>query len=207
MDLLVGLCVGIGLSAACGFRIFVPPLLMSLAATTGYYDLPTDLAWMGTYPALTALAIATGIEALAYYIPWVDNALDVLEVPLAAVAGTVITAGFASDAFLSVIPEVHPLVLWSFAAIAGGGAAEATEGLTLVTRLASTATTGGLGNPILATMELLSALVLSLLSLLAPFLAVGLVVLFVWWAVTKVIPKLMRRRTRLDEPEPPSPRS
>ena len=121
MEILLALCIGMGLSAACGFRLFVPPLMMSAAAVTGSYELPAELAWMGTEGALIAFAAATAVEVLAYYIPWIDNLLDAIEVPLAAIAGTFLTAGMLSDAVLASFPEFSPLMLWTAAAIAGGG--------------------------------------------------------------------------------------
>lgn len=170
IDFAIGICLGVALSAACGFRIFIPPLAMSAAALTGNLTLAPGFEWIGTYPALIAFAIATFVEVAAYYLPVVDNFLDTLEIPTAVAFGTVITAAS--------LGEIDPLLRWSLAAIAGGGTAGAIESFTSVTRLASTTTTGGLGNGILATLEALSAITLSLLALLLPVFA-GVVVLFV----------------------------
>ncbi|MGP1386133.1 MAG: DUF4126 domain-containing protein [Thainema sp.] len=194
MDILIALCIGIGLSAATGFRIFIPPLLMSAAAVTGHYTPPNELTWMATQTALMAFAGATAVEVIAYYIPWIDNLLDMVEVPLAAIAGTVLTAGMLSGAVTDSFPELSPLILWTAAAIVGGGTAAATEGATVVTRLASTATTGGLANPALSTAENLSAMIMTWLAIAAPILALGLVVFVIWYAVTRGIRLLTRRR-------------
>jgi hypothetical protein len=115
METLLSICIGIGLSAACGFRIFVPPLVMSVASVFGHLTLSPNFAWMGSYPALIAFAVATCIEIVAYYIPWVDNLLDTVATPIAIAAGTVVTA--------SLIPDTDPMLQWSVALIAGGGAA------------------------------------------------------------------------------------
>lgn len=195
MDILIALCIGIGLSAATGFRIFIPPLLMSAAAVTGHYTPPAELAWMATQPALIAFAGATVIEVLAYYIPWVDNLLDVVEVPLAAIAGTMLTAGMLSGAIATSFPEMSPLILWTAAAVVGGGTAAATEGATVVTRLASTATTGGIANPALSTAENLSAVIMTWLAIAVPILALGLVVFVVWYAVSRGVRLLLRRQS------------
>jgi hypothetical protein len=195
MEILLALCIGMGLSAACGFRIFVPPLMMSAAAVTGSYELPAELAWMGTEGALIAFAAATAVEVLAYYIPWIDNLLDAIEVPLAAIAGTFLTAGMLSDAVLASFPEFSPLMLWTAAAIAGGGTAAVTESATVVTRLASTATTGGLGNPLVSTMENLSALVLAWLAIAAPVIALAVVFFLIWFATQKIVKFILRRQS------------
>src|SRR5215469_6263095 len=92
MELLLSLCVGIGLSAACGFRVFVPLLIMSIAAKTGHLTLVPSFQWIGSDIALWTFAIATVLEIGAYYIPWLDNLLDVIATPAAITAGTIVTA-------------------------------------------------------------------------------------------------------------------
>src|SRR5687768_15254162 len=129
MDLLLSACLGIGLAAACGFRIFVPLLVMSIAANSGHLGLAGGFEWIGTRPALIAFAVATLLEVLAYYVPWLDHLLDTAAVPIAIVAGVVVTA--------SVVTDVSPLLRWSLAVIAGGGAAATTQADRKSTRLNS----------------------------------------------------------------------
>ena len=52
MDTILSVCLGIGLSAACGFRVFVPLLVMSIANLSGHLTLAHGFDWIGTYPAL-----------------------------------------------------------------------------------------------------------------------------------------------------------
>lgn len=184
MSFLLPLSFGIGLSAASGFRVFVPPLILSILAQQGTIDLPAGLAWLDSPVATTVLGIATAIEILAYYVPVVDNLVNAIEAPIAAVAGTFITAAFLGD--------LDPALQWTVAAIAGGGTASVVEGATGVTRLASTGMTGGLGNPIVSTIELLSAAVLSLLALLLPLLAVVLVVGLILFSLRQLLRLLGR---------------
>src|SRR5947207_9549521 len=92
LETLLSVCLGIGLAAACGFRIFVPLLVTSLAAQTGHLTLAGGFQWIGTRPALVAFAVATVLEILAYYVPWIDNLLDVIAGPAAVTAGIVVTA-------------------------------------------------------------------------------------------------------------------
>src|SRR5580765_8928620 len=129
METLFSICVGVGLSAACGFRVFVPLLVMSVASHTGHLPLAHGFEWIGAYPALIAFSVATLVEILAYYIPWVDHALDSIASPAAILAGTLATA--------SLTPEMSPFWKWSLAVIAGGGAAGVVQGATVVTRGAS----------------------------------------------------------------------
>lgn len=168
MELLISICVGLSLSAACGFRIFVPPLVLSLAAVYGHIPLADNFDWLATYPALIALAIATVVEISAYYIPFIDNFLDILATPTAIAVSTLLTA--------ALVPSDDPLLQWTTAVIAGGSAAGIVKGVLSLTRLSSTALTGGLGNSLIATLESGSAVILSVLGILVPVLAAGLVV-------------------------------
>jgi hypothetical protein len=167
MELVLSLCVGIGLSAACGFRVFVPLLLMSIAAASGHLHLAPSFAWIGSPAALVAFSLATCLEIAGYYVPWVDHFLDTVATPAAIVAGTVITASMVSD--------VSPFLKWSLALVAGGGTAGLVQGATILARGTSLATTAGIGNPIVSTLELGGSLVTSLFSIFAPIIAVLLV--------------------------------
>jgi hypothetical protein len=191
LDLALSIALGVGLAAAVGFRVFLPMLVMSVAAYTGHLTLSSGLEWLGTAPALVMLSVATVLEILAYYIPGVDNLLDVVAAPAALIAGTVVSA--------AVITDLPPIVKWTTAVIAGGGAAGLTQGLTSLLRAKSTVMTAGLGNHAVATGELGGALALSLLALAAPLAAVGVVALFCWFAV-----RLVRRLFRKDHPATPS---
>ena len=175
IDLLLSIALGIGLAAAVGFRVFLPMLVMSVAAYTGHLTLSSGFAWLATPAALTMLGVAALLEILAYYIPGVDNLLDAIATPAALIAGTVVSA--------AVMTDLPPIVKWTTAVIAGGGAAGLTQGLTSLLRAKSTLTTAGLGNHLIATGEIGGALLLALLALAAPLLAVGVVALFCWFAV------------------------
>jgi hypothetical protein len=183
VDIFLSICLGVGLSAACGFRIFVPMLCLSIAAKAGFVHLAPSFAWIGTMPAIIAFSVATAVEIAAYYIPWVDNALDSIAVPLAAVAGIIATA--------SVVTDVDPFWRWTLAIIAGGGLATSTQLATTKARAASTLTTAGFANPVLATIESVSATVLSVLAVIWPIVAfvLALAVLAVSIAVIYLVAK------------------
>jgi uncharacterized protein DUF4126 len=169
VDALVGLLTGLALSAAAGFRVFVPLLLTGSAARLGYLALTADMAWLGSDVALVALATATVCEVSAYYVPWLDNLLDTVATPTAIVAGVM--------AWAAVTPELSPLLRWTLAVVAGGGAAGIVQSGTTLLRLHSSAFTAGFGNPVVATGELAGSVSLSVLAVLAPVLAAILVVL------------------------------
>src|SRR5688500_8405943 len=164
MQEILSVCMGIGLAAACGFRIFIPPLVMSIAAVSGNLTLSPSFAWIGTYPALITFAAATVLEITAYYVPWLDNLLDSIATPAAMVAGTIVTA--------SMVSGMSPWMQWSLAIIAGGGVAGLVQGTTVLTRATSTATTGGLANPIFATVEWGLSVGTAVASFIAPILVI-----------------------------------
>jgi hypothetical protein len=175
MDTVLSIALGIGLAAAVGFRVFLPLLIASVAAHAGHLHLNESFAWLGSLTAVTMLGVAATVEVLAYYIPAVDNLLDTVTAPLALIAGTIVSA--------AVITDLPPLIKWSTAIIAGGGVAAITQGVTTLVRAKSTAFTAGLGNPVVSTMEMITALIICALALLAPLIAVAVVVLICWLTV------------------------
>ena len=191
-ETLLGIALGIGLSAACGFRVFVPLLALSLASISGHLTLAPGFAWVGSYPALVTFAVATCLEIAGYYIPWVDHLLDTIASPAAVIAGTLVTA--------SLVTDVSPLVKWSLALIAGGGVAGMVQGTTVLARGTSLATTGGLANPLVATLELGGAVLTSLLALLAPLVVLGAVLLL----SAVLLYRLWRKRSSTQPACPPA---
>ena len=191
MQIFLSICLGIGLSAACGFRIFLPLLCLSVASLTGQVHLDSSFAWIGTTPALIAFAVATAVEIAAYYIPFVDNLLDTIAIPAAGAAGVLVAA--------LVMTDVDPFWRWTLAIIAGGGMATSTQLATTKLRALSSATTAGLGNPVLSTIEAITAAVLSVVAVLWPvaalFLALGLLALcwLIIYSVGKRLFRLLRR--------------
>lgn len=171
MEILFGIMAGIGLSSACGFRIFAPMLLMSVAAISGHLHLSPGSEWMGTYPALLVFLSATAAEIAAYYVPVVDNALDAIATPAAVIAGILVMSSFIQD--------MDPVLKWSLAVILGGSSSGLTQVFTSAVRVSSTSTTAGLGNPVISTLELIFSIVISIIALLMPLLVAVILVLIV----------------------------
>jgi hypothetical protein len=175
---LLSIGLGLGLSAACGFRVFVPLFAISLAALTGHLSLASSFSWIGTVPAALAFGTATVLEVLAYYIPWFDHLLDTVATPTAVVAGMVASA--------SVLTDLPPLIKWSVALIGGGGAAGLIQGATVLLRMKSLALTGGTGNALISTVELLGATGTVLLALLVPLLCLVVMTAFCVWSFRRL---------------------
>lgn len=172
LDLGLSIALGVGLAAATGLRLFLPMLVVSVAAYSGHLPLSENFAWLATPAALVLLSVAALAEILAYYIPGLDNLLDTLATPAAFVAGTIIAA--------AVITDLPPMVKWAAAIIAGGGIAGLTQTTSAVLRAKSTMLTGTLGNPVIATAEFGGSLLVSLMALVAPLLTLVVIIVLLW---------------------------
>ncbi len=171
MEYLLPVALGVSLAAATGFRVFLPLLITGLAAKAGYLPMTESMNWIATTPALLMLAVAATTEIIAYYVPLLDNLLDGLVGPTAVVAGIAVS--------YAVMGDLPPMLKWTLAIIAGGGAAAATQSVTTLLRGTSTVVTIGLGNSAVTTAEIIGAVLLSLLAILLPYLALAAVVIFV----------------------------
>ena len=171
-ETVISIFLGIGLAASVGFRVFLPLFALSLAAYFNVWELNDSWQWIGSLAAVITLGVATLIEIFAYFIPWVDNMLDSVAVPLAAIAGTAV--------MVSTVANLDPIITWSLAIIAGGGTATAIKGAGATSRLASTATTGGLANPLVSTLETGTAMVVTTASIFAPLVAAVLVIIILF---------------------------
>ncbi|MDA8736056.1 DUF4126 domain-containing protein [Opitutales bacterium] len=189
MNEVMAIFAGVGLAAACGFRVFVPLFITSLAAG-GHVDLLSEMdveamlgdqQWLGNPAVTLALGIATALEIGSYYIPWLDNLLDTVATPAAVVAGTFITA--------AMLPEFigDGSVKWIAATIAGGGTAGLVQGAAVITRGTSTATTGGIGNPVISTAELGGSVLTAGLAILMPIVAGALVLILMYFVLRRIL--------------------
>ena len=175
METILAICAGIGLSAACGFRIFVPLLVLSIGALSGHVHLASEFQWIGSYPAVIAFGLATILEITAYYIPWLDHFLDTITTPAAVIAGILVS--------VSMVNEMSPFMKWILAVIAGGGTAGVVQLATVGLRGFSLSSTGGIANPVVATAELGGSIFTSLFAVFAPVIAIILLITFaIIWA-------------------------
>ena len=137
-----------------------------------HIHLDDSFAWLGTRSALIMLGVAALAEVLAYYIPVIDNLLDVLATPAAFIAGTIVSA--------AVITDAPPMVKWTAAVVAGGGVAGSHAGGDRDSPGALDGPNGRSGNSIIATAELGGVLLISFLALAAPAVAVCWSCCFCW---------------------------
>ena len=170
METLLSIGLGLGLSAACGFRVFVPLLIASFLGVMGWLPMASEgTSWIASWPAVIAFATATVLETAGYFIPWFDHLLDTVASPAAVVAGVLVSA--------STMVDLPPLVRWTVALIAGGGVAGLVQGATVLTRAKSSVLTAGAGNPVVAAGELAGSVLTSVLAIVFPVAALVVVVL------------------------------
>lgn len=194
MHIALALIAGICLAAACGFRVFVPLLVASIGVHLGWLNVGPGFNWLGSDWALALLGVATATEVAGYYIPWVDHALDTISIPAAAIAGTVMAmsqiSGITAPDGSPLLPEsgslISPAFGWLMSAVLGGGAALIVQLGTVALRVASTATTGGLANPIVSTFEHAGALIVAVVAVVVPVIALILTAIIIalairWW--------------------------
>lgn len=178
-ELMLSICLGVGLAASSGFRVFVPLFVMSIATYFNVLSLSENWTWLGSPYALIIFAVASIVESLAYLVPIVDNALDSLAIPLAGMAGTMTMA--------SNVANLSPEATWALAIVAGGGAATAVKSTSALTRVASTTTTAGLANPVIGAAETGAAVGLSVLAIVMPVAAAIVAILgllcLIWFGV------------------------
>ncbi|MDP6856761.1 MAG: DUF4126 domain-containing protein [Candidatus Thalassarchaeaceae archaeon] len=178
LETLMAVSLGLGLAAASGFRVFIPPFLYGLSLRFDMLPISLPMTglseWMASDFGLIILGAAMLIEILGYYIPWIDNLLDTIASPAAILAGVLMMSSTLSDS--------NPMVQWGFSIIAGGGVSGTVQIGTVATRAVSTATTGGLANPVVSTVEAGACLICTILALLLPIIALLLVIVLVGYS-------------------------
>ncbi|HEX4781413.1 MAG TPA: DUF4126 domain-containing protein [Usitatibacter sp.] len=177
------LAMGFGLAACVGLRTFLPLLAAGIAARTGHLALGHSFEWMASTPALVVFGSALTFEILADKVPGLDHALHSVEAFVKPVAATLLAA--------SLFTNLDPLTATTLGLIGGGSIAGLVQLARGTTRVASSALTFGLANPVLSFADDGLALGGVFLSFLLPFIAALLVL-----SAAIALLWLYRRRTR-----------
>ncbi len=180
--MIASVLLGIGLSASAGFRVFIPLLVAALAGKFGWLPLTESFQWMVSWPAIICFGTATLVEVAAYYIPVVDNLLDMITTPMAIMAGTLLAT--------SVLTVDNDLLKWTSGILLGGGAAGVIQTGTSLLRLFTTKATAGFGNPIVATSEHVASVGTSVFSIFFPLIAGSIVLVLIIYILYRVGKKL-----------------
>ncbi|WP_338868292.1 DUF4126 domain-containing protein [Spirosoma sp. SC4-14] len=181
IEWIMSACIGIGLAACCGFRVFVPLLIASIATKLGLVGTVAGFEWLSNWPTLFGLALATVFEIGGYYIPWLDHLLDTLATPASIIAGTLLSTSF--------LHIDNPVLHWGLGLMLGGSTAGIVQAGTSLLRIGSTATTGGLGNPVVATGENVASVSLSLFSIFLPLIAIVIIAAVLIFIISRLLAK------------------
>lgn len=183
--------LGLGLASATGLRTFLPLLMLALAARFEMFGvrLIDQMDWLVSWPAIAALGVATAAEFLGDKVPAVDHALNAIGYVTRPVAGAV-AAG-------SVFWAVDPAMAAVAGLIVGAPAALAFNAAQTGVRVGSTATTGGLGNPLVSLAEDVLAVLTVIVAFLAP-----IVIPLVLLVLAVVVFRLARRIREGRSPRP-----
>lgn len=174
-EFLPALALAIALAASAGLRAWLPLLLASVLARLGVLDLGPSFQFLASNKALFLFGVATAIELVGDKIPAVDHALDVIGTPLRPAAGALLAAsvlGTVSDPLTSIV----------LGTAVGAPSALVPHAAKSAIRAASTATTGGLANPLLSFVEDGLSIALFVLAVLVPVAVVVLLVLTLYLA-------------------------
>ncbi len=166
------LLTGLGLASASGLNAYIPLLVVALTARfTPWLKLGPPFDVLTNEWVIGALVVLLLIETVVDKIPAADTLNDLFQTFVRPTAGAILFAATTNTIQLNpVIAVILGLVL-AFSV----HAAKATA------RPVVTATTAGIGNPVVSVLEDIAAFVLSVLSLLAPIVGVLLFALIVLW--------------------------
>lgn len=178
-----------GLSSAAGLNAYLPLLIVGLAARyTDLIALREPWSTLQNPWVLGVLAVLLLVEMTVDKVPAVDTVNDLIHTVVRPAAGAILFAASSN-----VVSDVNPTVALVCGLLVAGGvhAAKATA------RPVITASTGGLGNPIVSFLEDVVSAITAIVSIVLPALA-ALVILFVmllfaWWFV--------RRRRLVNAPD------
>tara|TARA_B100000900_G_scaffold369696_1_gene347730 strand:+ start:1553 stop:2134 length:582 start_codon:yes stop_codon:yes gene_type:complete len=173
VQILLSLSLGLGLAAACGFRVFIPPLIMGVGSRLDLYSLEGSFVWVDDAWAIAIFTVATFLEIGGYLIPWIDNLLDTVATPAAIIGGIFVTSA-------SLEGELDPSAQWTVSVIAGGSVSGVIQLGTVATRVVSTGATGGLANPVISLLEVVASILCILISLFLVAI-IPIVILFLIW--------------------------
>jgi hypothetical protein len=171
-----------GLSGAAGLNAWLPLFVGALLERVDAVDLAAPFDELSSTTGLVVLGTLTVADFVGDKIPAVDHVLHAIGTVIAPLSGAALFAGQTGAE-----TDIPTLV----AVLAGGTTAGAVHGGRAVVRPASTATTAGIGNPVLTMIEDIGSGLLTLLAFVVPFLAILLVV-----ALLAAIVILWRRARR-----------
>jgi hypothetical protein len=144
MDAATQYALAYSLTTTAGLRGVLSLALVAVAAHMGVIHAPGQFAWLSSAPVMWVLVAVSALEIISDKVPFVDHAFHVLQIVVKPAAAAIIVGG-------TVHPQSHEMLV--FLMILGALNALGIHAGVMSVRAASTATTGGLGNPVVSTVE------------------------------------------------------
>ena len=165
---------GTGLAVAAGLNAYIPLLILGLAGRfLDFVQLPPAWSWLSNEWVLVILGVLLVVEIIADKIPAVDTVNDWIQTLVRPAAGG-IAFGTGSTSATAVVRDPASFFssnAWVPIAI-GVVLALAIHATKMASRPALNAVTIGAAAPVVSTLEDISSVVLSVLSILLPVLVV-----------------------------------
>lgn len=177
----------IGLAGAAGLNAWLPLVAAALLARMDVVTLAAPFDDLQTNTGLAVLGALMVVDLIGDKIPAVDSALHAVGAAVAPASGAVLFAGQTG---------IETDLPTAAAAIAGALLAGSIHLERASLRPASTASTGGLANPIVSAVEDAASALLTAVAFLLPILAAAVVVGVIAggaWAVLRLRRALRRR--------------
>jgi len=185
ITLIATIAAGTSLAAVAGLRAFLPLFVIGIAARNDLLPVSERFAWLESTPALVLFGLAVVFELLADKIPAVDHVFDAIGVVVKPIAGMASVAAVAAD--------MDPMWRTVIALLVGGSVAGSVHIVKAKARLGSSLGTGGLANPIVSLFEDAVAVIGAILAVLAPLVALVLLIV-AGWLVVKALRRVFGRR-------------
>jgi hypothetical protein len=168
---LLNLASAFGLSTSAGLNAYIPMLVLALLARfTGLVELGEPWSALTSWWIIGLLAVFLTVDVLADKIPAVDTVNDVIQTLIRPTAGAIVFAATTQHTI-----HLHPVLAFGCGVVLAGGVHLAKAG----GRPVVTATTGGVGNPIVSTIEEIVATLVSLAAIIFPYLILAWFLLLV----------------------------
>lgn len=170
------LITGLGLAVAAGLNAYIPLMVAGLLVRFDVISFGDPYDVLGSTPALIIIGVLLAVELLADKIPAVDSVNDAVQTLIRPASGAVLFAASAADADWQ----------WAqaLAVILGLLAALGVHSTKAAARPVINVSTAGVGGPVASVVEDGFSLGLALTALLAPVIALVILVGLAWWAVS-----------------------
>ena len=175
---LLNLASAFGLSTSAGLNAYIPMLVLALLARfTRLVELGEPWSALTSWWIIGLLVVLLSVDVLADKIPAIDTVNDVIQTLVRPTAGAIVFAATTQNTI-----DLHPVLGFACGVVLAGGVHLAKSG----GRPVVTATTGGVGNPIVSTIEEIVATLVSLAAIIFPYLILAwffLLVLLIYLVV------------------------